>query len=240
MLTELQFSLVVPCYNEETALIDFLPELQKLQSQYSNLEVILVNNVSVDGTRNLLEHFTSNHANVILVDIPTNLGYGNGIIEGIKVSNSNTIIWTHSDMQCDINDVRTALILWESLGGSESLFIKGKRSNRGALDQAITLGLSIINYFINKVFISDINGQPNMLAKKNIMSLQKIPSDATFELFVLTALLSSNRIRIHTFPVNFSSRIGGVGANEKVISKLKYMLGCVKQSISIRGSMNDN
>ena len=240
MLTELKFSLVVPCYNEDKALIDFLPELQKLHSEYSNLEVILVNNGSVDGTRSLLENFTSNHANVVLLDIPTNLGYGNGIIEGVKVSKSNTIIWSHSDMQCDINDVKTAITLWESLGGHESLFIKGKRSNRRALDQAVTLGLSIINYFMNKVFIADINGQPNMLTKKNLLSLRKIPSDATFELYILTALLRRNKIRVHTFPVIFSSRIGGVGANEKIISKIKYISKCVKQSIALGGSMHDN
>jgi glycosyltransferase involved in cell wall biosynthesis len=240
MLTNPEFSLIIPCFNEEIALNLLIPELNELNSQVENLQVILVDNGSNDGTRKILEKFVAQNLNALLVVVPTNLGYGNGILKGIEVANSEVIIWTHSDMQCDLMDVKTAIELWSTLGDHDSLIIKGKRNNRSIMDRSIAIGMSSVNFLINRVYISDVNGQPNMLAKKTLLSLDKIPLDSTFELYILTLLNSKFKARIHNFQVLFDERIGGIGANQKMVAKVKYMLKCVKQSIAIRGLIHDN
>jgi len=240
MLTKPEFSLIIPCFNEEKALSLLIPDLRKLNSQVKNLEVVLVDNGSHDGTRKILENFVAQNINALLVVIPNNLGYGNGILRGVEAATSEVIIWTHSDMQCDIADVKTAIELWRTLGGDESLYIKGNRKDRSILDRGLALGMSVINYLINRVYISDLNGQPNMLAKKTLLSLDKIPSDSTFELYISTVLARKLKIRVHNFPVIFDKRVGGIGANQKLVAKLRYILKCVKQSMTIRGSINDN
>ena len=240
MLTNPEFSLIIPCFNEEIALNLFIPELHKLNSQVESLDVIRVETVSSEGTRRILENFVSQNLNASLVTIPSNLGYGNGILRGVEVANSEVVIWTHSDMQCNLADVKTAIELWSALGGHDSLIIKGNRKDRPILDRSIAFGMSALNFLINRVYISDVNGQPNMLAKKTLQSLDKIPLDSTFELYVLTTLNREFKVRIHGFPVLFDERIGGIGANQKALAKVKYVLMCVKQSMTIRGLKNDN
>ena len=235
-----EFSLIIPCFNEERALSLLIPGLRKLNSQVKNLEVVLVDNGSNDGTGKILESFIAQNLNASLVVIPNNLGYGNGILRGVEAATSEVIIWTHSDMQCDIADVKTAIELWRTLGGDESLYIKGKRIDRSRVDRSLALGMSAINFLINRVYISDLNGQPNMLAKKTLLSLEKIPSDSTFELYILTMLTRRLKIRVRNFPVTFDERVGGIGANQKIVAKYRYILKCVRQSMTIRGSIYDN
>jgi glycosyltransferase involved in cell wall biosynthesis len=235
MLTNPEFSLIIPCFNEEIALNLLIPELCRLSSQLENLEVILVDNGSSDGTRRILENFVAQNLNALLVVVPSNKGYGNGILRGVEVANSEVVIWTHSDMQCKITDVKIAIELWSTIGGNDSLIIKGKRKDRGIVDRSIAFGMTAMNFLVNRVYIPDVNGQPNMLAKKTLLSLSNIPLDSTFELYVLTVLKRKSNASIHSFQVLFDERIGGIGANQKMLAKVKYMLKCVKQSTNIRG-----
>jgi glycosyltransferase involved in cell wall biosynthesis len=240
MLTNPKFSLIIPCFNEEIALNLLIPELYELNAQVENLEVILVDNGSSDGTRKIIENFVAQNLNALLVVVQHNMGYGNGILRGVEVANSEVIIWTHSDMQCNVKDVKTAIDLWCNFGDDDSLILKGKRKDRSIVDRSIAFGMSAVNFLINRVYISDVNGQPNMLAKKTLLSLDKIPLDSTFELYTLTVLKSKFKGRIYRFPVLFGERIGGIGANQKTLAKVKYMLKCVRQSITIRGLIHDN
>ena len=234
-----KYSLVLPCFNEEQALVLLEPVFSAVYEENYELEIILVDNGSFDGSRIVLQKLISKFATMQLVVIEKNLGYGNGLLEGVRRATAETIIWSHSDMQCDIRDVLKAIELWEFNGGGESLYVKGKRYNRSKLDRAITSTMSAVNYFVNRVYIPDINSQPNMLSKKTLLSLKNIPLDATFELFILTSLVKKFGMQVFTFPVVFHPRIGGVGANEKVASKISYACQSIRQVFDIRRSLND-
>jgi glycosyltransferase involved in cell wall biosynthesis len=234
-----KYSLVLPCFNEEQALILLETTLSAVSAGNCELEIILVDNGSFDCSRKVLQELITKFPTMQLVVIDKNLGYGNGILEGVRKSASETIIWSHSDMQCDVRDVLKAIELWESNGGGESLYVKGKRNNRSKLDEVITSTMSAINYFVNRVYIPDINSQPNMLSKKTLLSLKNIPLDATFELFVLTSLVKKYDMQVVTFPVIFHPRIGGVGANEKLVSKISYAGQSIRKVFSIWRSLND-
>ena len=58
----MMITVVVPCYNEEQALPYFIPEIQQvaktLEAQYQvDLEVLLVNDGSKDGTLSLMRTY---------------------------------------------------------------------------------------------------------------------------------------------------------------------------------------
>ena len=62
----MMITVVVPCYNEEQALPYFIPEIQQvaktLETQYQvDLEVLLVNDGSKDGTLSLMRTSASHY-----------------------------------------------------------------------------------------------------------------------------------------------------------------------------------
>ena len=85
------------------ALVDQI-QIIKQNNQDINFEFILVNDGSTDQTSSKL--FELNKDNIYsIVDLKVNHGYGGSILEGLKRSNGEIVSWTHSDLQCDLNDI---------------------------------------------------------------------------------------------------------------------------------------
>ena len=86
---------VIPCYNEETTIVSFLAELSEvLQKQTSfSFNVIVVDDYSIDNTRNLLTDFSKkNSVDSVLykiIELPYNVGHQKAILEGLKYSSAN-------------------------------------------------------------------------------------------------------------------------------------------------------
>ncbi|MFZ5977155.1 MULTISPECIES: glycosyltransferase family 2 protein [Hydrotalea] len=77
--------LILPCYNEETALPGLLSELAAtcFPENYQ-VDVLVVNDCSKDGTAQVARRFQ-----VTLVDLPMNLGIGGAVQTGIKYAYRN-------------------------------------------------------------------------------------------------------------------------------------------------------
>ena len=58
------YSVIVPCYNEEGAIGQTLEHLLANESDPSVFEIIVVNDGSTDGTREILETFTEQFSNI--------------------------------------------------------------------------------------------------------------------------------------------------------------------------------
>jgi glycosyltransferase involved in cell wall biosynthesis len=77
MQTAPLFSIAIPTYNR-------LPLLKKavasaLNQSYSNLEVVVFNNASTDGTKEWLETMATTNANLKIIQQPSNLGFAGNI-----------------------------------------------------------------------------------------------------------------------------------------------------------------
>ena len=136
----MNFSLVIPCYNEN----DNLPYLfKKLEKVLSNnlFEVIIVENGSNDGSFETINRYKSNYENLKFIKIHKNEGYGNGILRGLEAANGDYLAWTHADMQTDPQDImRGAKLICES--GKKNIFVKGIRYGRSLNDRFYTIGMS--------------------------------------------------------------------------------------------------
>ena len=82
-------SLVIPCYNEEENLEKLFSKLKSLVNTYSkeDIEIVIVDNGSTDNSNKIIKN--SNlflDKKIKLVEIEKNIGYGNGVYEGLKYS----------------------------------------------------------------------------------------------------------------------------------------------------------
>lgn len=97
-------TVVVPCYNEEQALPYFIPEIQQvaktLETQYQvDLEVLLVNDGSKDGTLSLMRTYAGQYPNVRYLSFSRNFGKEAAIYAGLEHAKGDYVAIMDADMQ---------------------------------------------------------------------------------------------------------------------------------------------
>ena len=97
-------TVVVPCYNEEQALPYFIPEIQQvaktLEAQYQvDLEVLLVNDGSKDGTLSLMRTYAGQYQNVRYLSFSRNFGKEAAIYAGLEHAKGDYVAIMDAAMQ---------------------------------------------------------------------------------------------------------------------------------------------
>jgi dolichyl-phosphate beta-glucosyltransferase len=110
-------SLIIPLYNEEQRLVQFLPTLilsvQRLVSG-KELEVVLVNDGSTDSTRVLMEQAKIQFGEIIsCVDYPINRGKGFAIKEGVSAARGKYVCFMDIDLSVNLDVLPKTLDLLE-------------------------------------------------------------------------------------------------------------------------------
>ena len=227
----MKLSLVIPCYNEE----ENLPQLSKKIDELiknSFVQIILVDNGSSDGTRGYLNKYSKKNNTIKIVKINKNLGYGHGIIEGLKKADGDILSWTHADMQTDPLDVLKGYEIFKNYG--LDIFVKGKRYGRPYTDIIFTVGMSVFETIFLKKFLWDINAQPTMFSKKNFQSWGNAPIDFSLDLYAYFNA-KKNNIKVYKFPVKFDQRLYGVSKwNVNWTAKIKFIQRTLKYSFKLK------
>jgi glycosyltransferase involved in cell wall biosynthesis len=182
-----QLSVVLPCYNEEKNIPLIFARLAEVLQNRTDVEVILINNGSTDGSAKVFEEQLKAAANpAIRVHlVPVNKGYGYGIMSGVRETRGTFIGWTHADMQTDPRDTLTALELLQKAPNPEKAFLKGRRRNRPPLDELFTLGMAWISSVALGAWLSDINAQPKLFHRSFLEHLSSPPDDFSLDLYAL-------------------------------------------------------
>ena len=168
----MKFSLVIPCYNEAENL-PLLLERCKSLAERPLIEVILVDNGSTDRTSEVLKELLPRYKGCRSVRVEKNVGYGSGIISGLKTAKGEILGWTHADMQTDPQDTIQGLEFFEK--DKNDIFVKGLRYGRPSMDVFFTMGMSIFETILLGRPMWDINAQPTMFSRKFFESW--IPTD---------------------------------------------------------------
>ena len=95
---EKKVSIITPCYNGEKFLVRYLNSI--LSQSYKNIELILVNDGSTDGTEKIIKDFESklkkNNMSLIYIK-KSNAGPSSALNAGLKCFSGEYLIWPDSD-----------------------------------------------------------------------------------------------------------------------------------------------
>ncbi len=229
-------SLIIPCYNEENNLPHLFDKILKIQVEC--YEIILVDNGSTDDTSKKIENFIKNYdCSTKLLKIKTNIGYGHGIISGVKKASGQIIAWTHADLQTDLQDVINAYQLFISNTQNRSFVLKGKRIRRNLFDSIFTNFMSTISSVAFNLKLSDVNAQPKMFPREFCKYLNNAPNDFALDLFFLVQALK-NDYDVIDFPVTFKDRSYGISkGGGSILGKLKLSLRTLSYIYKLRYSL---
>jgi len=108
-------SIILPCYNEQDNLEFLFNSLDPVAAAHKDLEIILVNNGSTDNSMAVFEQeLAKRDRNIFkVVTVEKNIGYGYGILTGLRAAKGDILSVTHADRQTDPMDVLKALKLYQ-------------------------------------------------------------------------------------------------------------------------------
>jgi glycosyltransferase involved in cell wall biosynthesis len=106
MKTEIKIDVKIPCYNEKNTILEVVKNIQK--QEIPNLNIIIVDDYSKDGSREFLENIDDPKVKVIFHD--KNYGKGKAIRTGLDAASSELIIVQDADLEYSPNDYKKILI----------------------------------------------------------------------------------------------------------------------------------
>jgi glycosyltransferase involved in cell wall biosynthesis len=220
MNKHISLSVVLPAYNEakniEKTVRDTLSYLNKRIRDY---EIIVVNDGSIDQTREIIEKLSLSNPKIVLVNHPVNLGYGSALRSGFDRSSLDYIFFMDSDGQFDINDIDSFLPYLEDYD-----VIVGYREKRA--DPFIrSLNTWLYHLFIRLLFslkINDMDCAFKMFKRSAYLTIKPIKSGgALFSVEFLIRLKKAGftikEVPVRHFPRRFGKQ---TGANIRVIMRM--------------------
>jgi poly-beta-1,6-N-acetyl-D-glucosamine synthase len=94
-------SILIPCYNEEATIENTLEQLDKLN--YTNYEIIAINDGSKDRTSEMLESLSKKYEKLRVIDLKTNAGKANALYLGLIASKGEFLLGLDADAYIDSN-----------------------------------------------------------------------------------------------------------------------------------------
>lgn len=213
-------SLIIPCFNESENLPLLLDNIKNLDN-YKSLEIIIVDNGSTDNSLSLIKNFHNKNSNFRFISLDKNIGYGHGILQGLKIAKGELLAWTHADLQTDVFDILEGIKLFENT--EEKVFVKGLRYGRRITDRFFTICMSLITSFKLGYFFWDINAQPSIFPCKFFKEWKNPPYDFSLDLY---AYFQAKKLgyKVKRFPVIFRKRLFGESKwNFNLGSKIKFI-----------------
>ena len=218
----MKVSLIIPCYNESKSIPKLLESCQTAFEE-QDVEVIIVDNGSTDNTQEVLSDILANYSFIKLVTVKENIGYGDGILQGLNSASGEIIGWTHADLQTNPADINSALTFFEQSNNIEAIFVKGDRYGRSIIDVFFTIGMALFESMLMRTWMWDINAQPTLFHKSFFESWVEPPNDFSLDLFAYFTAKKKGLI-IKRFPVSFSERMYGVSSwNISWSNKYKFI-----------------
>ena len=117
--SNINLSIVIPVFNESQYLKKLFLDIKSVFNE-KNIEVIVVNDGSNDGSREILEEFKNNtfKFNYQLINLYKNLGKGYAVRQGAKISSGKYILLQDADLELDIKDSKE---IYEIINNNESI-----------------------------------------------------------------------------------------------------------------------
>ncbi len=99
-----KLSIVVPVYNEKDLVIDVLKKVRSLKIKDTDIELIVVDDKSTDGTTEILKKDGNKYADKVLFH-EVNMGKGAGLRTGFKETTGDVVIVQDADFEYDCEEI---------------------------------------------------------------------------------------------------------------------------------------
>ena len=191
-------TIVIPCFNEFENLKKILKRIEYFSKDNNNVFFIIVDNGSTDQTKDFLHKYKKNNQ-ISFCYVKKNIGYGHGILSGLKIASTEFLGWTHSDNPKNIDDIFYCIEKYKNL--NEETFYKGIRTlKRPLFDIIFSYGLNLISSILLRKFLWEITAHQQSSAK-NFIVIFIIRQRFLLDLFCIH--LAENKLKFKRFKLEY-------------------------------------
>lgn len=200
----------MPCFNEEDVLPYTIPNLlDQFEAKGISLEIVAVDNGSSDRTDKILSGMVDDSRAIRIHRVEENVGYGNGVLQGLPLCAAEFIGIIPADGQVDAEDV---VRLFEALRSAEQPMI-GKVRRRFRMDGLWRKMVSIVyNGLVYLLWPGigsiDINGSPKIFPKA---LLDDLSLESTRWFLDPELMIKARHLRVPVLEMNVFARMRGNG-----------------------------
>lgn len=204
-----KLSIVIPCYNEKDNIENIINKVK--ESKVDNKEIIVVDDYSTDGTRDILNNKLKDKVDKIVFH-DVNKGKGAALRTGFKVATGDVVIIQDADLE--YNPEEYPKILQPILNG-EAEVVYGSRflnqKSKGYLaNRLANKGLTIMSNLFTGQKLTDMETCYKCFKKEIIQSIDLFEERFGFEPEV-TAKISKKGIKIKEVPISYNPRTNQEG-----------------------------
>ncbi len=171
-MSEPQLTIIMPVYNERSFVLEILRRVRELPI---DKEIIIVDNCSTDGTRELIQNIA--HSDVRIILQQRNMMKGNSVKRGMALARGQYVVVQDGDLEYDPNDLVKMLAVMQqedvlAVFGSRIL---GAQVSGNPLPRSIhRVGAGFINWVFHLLFqsaLSDVASCYKMAGRQTLQSL---------------------------------------------------------------------
>lgn len=216
-----KYSIVIPCYNECDRLTNLVESYRAAIGSRTDIELILVDNGSVDKTSDIVQTITSRADMwfVRTVYVRRNRGYGFGIMAGLDTAHGMFIAWTHADMRLDPQNLLSGFDLIANDEVPSRSLVRGVPRSLPLLEQLASIGVDAFAAAMLGPGASNFGMPPKIIHRDFLKQVDAAPYDHAFDLYVI---LKARKLgySIIDQPVTLASRSRNLGNQKRGLGKL--------------------
>lgn len=203
-----KLSVIVPAYNERATIEEILRRIRAADFGPVEREIIVVDDGSQDGTREILEKYQKDHK---IIFHPKNQGKGAAVRTGFLAASGDFLVVQDADLEYDPNDFKAMLALAAQkdagvVYGSRRLgAAKGKNPKAGLFYH---IGGTFLTRLTNFLYGTNITDEPTCYKMFRADIFKKIGFQSNgFEWEPeITAKISRLKIPIYETPISYTPR----------------------------------
>lgn len=172
-ITEPELSFVMPCYNEQDIIGYTIPRFTAaFRNAGIKLELIAVDNGSRDRTGEMIREMAASDSAIVYHRVEINEGYGNGVLNGIKVCRAPWIGIIPCDGQVDAEDVVSLFDTVKTTDGNVLAKVRRRFRMDGLWRKVVSVSYNLmVRALWPRLGSIDVNGSPKILPRDVIMAM---------------------------------------------------------------------
>lgn len=203
-----KLSIIIPVYNEKDTIAKILAKIDSLDFGETQKEIIIVDDCSTDGTRDILKDITDKYK---IIYHERNKGKGAAIRSGLVFATGDWVTIQDADLEYDPNDLKLLLEKIKSPGVSVvygSRRLHGNYFNKRHSGHIFALGGIFLTWLTNLLFQTDITDEPTCYKMFQTDLLKSLNLQCQrFEFCPeVTAKIAKKGVKIHEVPINYYPR----------------------------------